>query len=82
MRLKVPEVDLRSDNGSRPIIDEESGNIVGQILYGQHYGRTVYLFDDKYQGSFGSNAECAAFVQGVQTVLNHMTAGSAKHKIK
>lgn len=34
--------------------------------------RHVSLFGGKYQGDFEKPEECAAFVKGVEAVLNHM----------
>lgn len=73
MKIRVPHVDLRSDNGSRPITDE-TGRTIGQILMGKEAGRTVVLFGEKYIGSFETQAECDAFAKGVQAVLNHLTS--------
>ncbi|WP_439924974.1 hypothetical protein [Nitrobacter sp. JJSN] len=73
MRLKIPLVDLRSQNvGSEPINDEDTGKSVGALRYGRQGGRTVSLFDGKYQATFDSHEECCAFAKGVQEVLNHM----------
>ncbi len=71
MKIKLPEVDLRRDGGSRGI-DDENGNLVGQILMGKGRGRTVILFG-KYRGDFETQQECQAFADGVAAVLNHMT---------
>ena len=73
MRLKISEIDLRSQtSGERAVIDEDTGKTVGQFAYGHQGGRTVSLFDGKYTGSFERHEECVAFAMGVEAVLNHM----------
>ncbi len=71
MKIKLPEVDLRRHGGSRSI-DDENGNLVGEFLMAKERGRTVILFG-KYRGDFETQQECQAFVDGVTTVLNHMS---------
>jgi hypothetical protein len=63
MKIIVPKVDLRGDNGSRSV-DDETGTSIGQLLMGKERGRTIILFDGKYQGTFETQAECDAFAKG------------------
>jgi hypothetical protein len=71
MEIKLPEVDMRRDGGSRSINDE-NGNLIGQILMAKDVGRTIILFG-KYRGDFKTQQECQAFADGVTSVLNHIT---------
>ncbi|MEH2501620.1 hypothetical protein V1290_000431 [Bradyrhizobium sp. AZCC 1578] len=71
MRFVLPEVDLRRDGGSRSI-DDQDGNVVGQLLMNQNVGRTIILLG-KYQGTFKTQEECAAFARGVEVVISHLT---------
>jgi hypothetical protein len=74
MKIKLPEADLRrlGDSSLSRSIDDENGNLVGQFLMAKERGRTVILFG-KYRGDFATQHECQAFVDGVTSVLNHMT---------
>jgi hypothetical protein len=74
MRLKIPIVDLRTMTGSgmSAIEDEETGEVVGTLSYAPQRGRTVSLFDGKYQGTFATHEEAYAFAKGVAAVLNHV----------
>jgi hypothetical protein len=73
MKIQIPLVDLRRQvSGSEPIFDADTGRDIGAFRYGHQGGRTVSLFDGKYQGSFETHEECCAFAKGVQAVLNHM----------
>jgi hypothetical protein len=53
------------------VIDEDSDDHVGDVAYKKGVGREVTLFG-RYKGTFSTHAECAAFLKGVETVLNHM----------
>jgi hypothetical protein len=81
MQIKVPEVDLRRDSGGSCSIDDENGNLVGQLLMEKSRGRTIVLLG-KYRGDFATQQECQAFADGVQAVLNHMTAMDMKGIIR
>ena len=73
MKIEIPVVDLRHQTlGGRAIIDSETGKTIGQFSYGHQQGRTVSLFDGKYQGTFDTHEQCWAFAKGVEAVLNHM----------
>ena len=72
MQIKVPEVDLRRDGGSTSI-DDENGNLVGQLLMEKTWGRTIIILG-KYRANFKTQDECQAFADGVAAVLNHMIA--------
>ena len=85
MRLKVPKIDLRKEAAGTmdpaeysAIIDEDTGETVGYLAYGHQLSRHVRLFNEKYQGSFGSHEECVAFAKGVEAVLSHMTSTGDK----
>ncbi len=71
MRFVLPKVDLRRDNGSRSIEDQD-GNVVGQLLIMQDVGRTIILLG-KYRATFKTQDECAAFARGVEAVISHLT---------
>ena len=71
MQITLPEIDMRRDGGSRGI-DDENGNLVGQILMAKNAGHTIILFG-KYRGDFETQQECQAFADVVAAVLNHMT---------
>jgi len=64
MRLKIPKVDLRGGHqiGGRAVIDEDTGNTVGQLFFGVGI-REISLFDGKYEGSFATHEECVAFAK-------------------
>ena len=68
MKITVPKLDLRRDTNC---VEDESGNLVGQILLAHNLGRTIKLFG-KYGGNYRTEAECQAFADGVVAVLNHM----------
>jgi hypothetical protein len=80
MDIHVPHIDGRTRiAGTRhPIIDRDSGKRVGILecrqgmtaLNRRYPSRTVSLFDNKYQGSFETHAECVAFAKGVEAVIN------------
>jgi hypothetical protein len=73
MKIEMPVMDLRHQmSGGRPIIDSETGRTIGMLYYGHGTGRTVSLFDGKYQGIFEEHTQCWAFAKGVEAVLNHM----------
>ncbi|HEV7877717.1 hypothetical protein [Bradyrhizobium sp.] len=73
MKIEIPLVDLRSQHsGSVPISDADTGKDIGALRYGRQGGRTVSLFDGKYQRTFDTHEECCAFAKGVEAVLNHM----------
>jgi hypothetical protein len=75
MRIKVPNINLRGDkHGGTSIDDEDTGESIGQLIFGTGSGRSILLFGEKYRGHFQSHEECVAFAQGVQAVLNHMTS--------
>jgi hypothetical protein len=80
MRLKISDIDLRSvaSGGSQPVIDEDTGGRVGRFYYGKQIGRAIYLFGNKYIGRFETQAECVAFLKGVEAVLNHMVSMDRK----
>jgi hypothetical protein len=61
------------------ILDEDSCKDVGTVhLQNLPPRRHVSLFGGKYEGAFTSNAECSAFLKGVEAVLNHMVATDEK----
>jgi hypothetical protein len=76
MQINVRKVDLRRDGGSTSI-DDENGNLVGQLLMEKTWGRTIIILG-KYRANFKSQEECQAFADGVTAVLNHMTAMDMK----
>ncbi len=76
MRLRITEHDQCDQTMySVPVIDEETNKAAGQVIFSQYQGRSIYLFDEKYKGKFGTHAECVAFAKGVEAVLNHMISG-------
>jgi hypothetical protein len=72
MQFKIPKLDLRNPSSGSTSIDDEQGNLAGQLLFGQNMGRIVILLG-KYRGDFKTHEECQAFADGVAAVLNHMT---------
>jgi hypothetical protein len=95
MRLKVPVLDGRSVSHNGSIVDLDTGNLVGEINGRQGFSghdpttgkleRTpswsISLLD-KYSGQFETWEECAAFADGVQSVLNHMVALPRPERVK
>ena len=67
MRIKVPDVaDLLSFPGNTPIVDEETGKVVGEVGLPNgdpRTGRAIRILG-KYYSVFGSHAECVAFANG------------------
>jgi hypothetical protein len=79
MRLRIAEHDQRDKAiYSVPVIDEETDKRIGLVISSRYHCRSVYLFDEKYKGEFGTYAECVAFVKGVESVLNHMVSGEVR----
>jgi hypothetical protein len=75
MKIEIPVIDLRHQtSGGRPITDADTGKEVGMLYYGHQNGRTVSLFDGKYQMTFEEHTQCWAFAKGVEAVLNHMVS--------
>jgi hypothetical protein len=73
MNIQIPLIDLRSQlTGSTSIKDADTGKDIGALRYGRQGGRTVSLFDGKYQRTFDTHEECCAFAKGVEVVLEHM----------
>lgn len=81
MQIKLPDLDLRRDRAGSTSVDDENGNLVGQLLFFQNSGRTIVLFG-KYRGDYKTQDECQAFADGVVAVLNHMTTMDPKGIIK
>jgi hypothetical protein len=59
------------------VVDQETGRVVGYINpqgvgFGGRGGIEVNLFDGKYRTFANRYEECIGFVNGVQSVLNHM----------
>jgi hypothetical protein len=79
MRLRIKEHD-QTDQAiySIAVVDQETDRAVGLVICSKDQSRSVYLFEEKYKGKFRTDSECAAFVQGVEAVLNHMVSGRAK----
>ena len=50
MRFEIPKLDLRNPSSGSRSIDDENGNLAGQLLYAQQMGRTVILLG-KYRGT-------------------------------
>jgi hypothetical protein len=80
MRLEFERFDGRS-RAVKDIIDKDTGKMVGHIQsrgvgFENDGGIDIWLFDGKYQITAHSYPECFGFVQGVQAVLNHMTAAT------
>jgi hypothetical protein len=80
MKLIVKWHDMRGGYGSpaswqTPVIDEDTGRDVGYVHEQRSPAeRYISLFGGKYQGgAFTRPEECAAFAEGVEAVLNHMT---------
>jgi hypothetical protein len=72
MQLTLEKDHLGTMDGlTRPVIDEDSDDNVGDVAYKKGVGREVTLFG-RYKGTFQTHDECAAFIKGVETVLNHM----------
>ncbi len=82
MRLRITEPDQCDQSMySVPVIDEETNKTAGQVIFSQPSGRSIYLFNEKYKGKFDTQAECVAFVKGVEAVLNHMISGMDRRSI-
>jgi hypothetical protein len=81
MRFEIPKLDLRNPSSGSTSIDDENGNLAGQLRYAQHMGRTVVLLG-KYRGDFKTHEECQAFADGVAAVLNHMITMDMKGVLK
>jgi hypothetical protein len=78
MHLKFETFDGRR-RCDRDIIDEDTAKSVGYIRsngvgFSNYGGIDITLFDGKYVRTVNTYQECYGFVQGVQAVLNHMTA--------
>jgi hypothetical protein len=59
------------------VIDQDTGRVVGYINaqgvgFAGNGGIEVNLFDGKYRTFANRYEECKGFVNGVQSVLNHM----------
>jgi hypothetical protein len=66
----LPETDLKIAQSIQSVeIKDERGRPIGRYFFGKGQGRTVFLFG-KYRGSFKTQAECQAFVDGVLAVIN------------
>jgi hypothetical protein len=87
MKIKVPDVDARSDKGSYDVVDAHSNLIVGFLEcglgvtgpapnYERMPSRAISLFDGKYWGRYESTRECQAFADGVASVLRHLVSQS------
>jgi hypothetical protein len=91
MRIKFPEKqDARSWKGmsghAGDVIDLDTGERVGYIQIHQGFWigtrrshtRSISMMDGKYQGSFDTHDECYGFAKGIEAVINHLVAPSAK----
>ena len=83
MKLRVHWVELRggyteSVAFKTDVIDLDTGKVVGFVLAERSPAtRYISLFDGKYQAEFSSSnsrRDCEIFAQGVEAVLDHMTA--------
>jgi hypothetical protein len=81
MRLEMEKFDGRGRHHSSPIIDRDTNQEVGtcQQVYG---AKRVSLFGERYVGAFKSYEECAAFIEGVQAVLNEMSSTEIKREFE
>jgi hypothetical protein len=78
MRLQIPEVDGRGSETRHMVTDVDTGKIAGYVDSKQGHNSPnrrypswhIVLFD-KYHGSFETRAECQAFAEGIQAVINH-----------
>jgi hypothetical protein len=59
------------DGLTRHVIDEDSDDEVGNVVFKKGVGREVTLYG-RYKGTFKTHEECVAFIKGVETVLEHM----------
>ena len=72
MQLTLQKDHLNAMDGlALPVIDEDSNDDVGSVAYKKGVGREVTLFG-RYKGTFRTHEECAAFINGVETVLNYI----------
>ena len=78
MKLLYGWTDTRGGYGSKvkfrdEVIDTDTGQEIGFVEATRSpIERHVSLFGGKYQGRFDRPEECAAFIKGVEAVLNHM----------
>jgi hypothetical protein len=79
MRLKLERISTRSMDNGYGIFDEATGKCVGTISFervprgrNRYPTRTIRLFDSKHFNSFNTHMECAAFMKGVEAMLNYM----------
>jgi hypothetical protein len=77
MKLNFNWFDGRSFN-DLDVVDEDTDQVVGWIASGRQSGIHIYLFDGKYKKVVSTYKECRGFVDGVQEVLDHMTATAVK----
>lgn len=84
MRLTFDWFDARRLN-FKDIIDQDTGETIGHIRsngtgFDHIGGIDISMFDDKYRITVNRCDECWAFIKGVETVLNHMTATGNRTK--
>jgi hypothetical protein len=73
MELAFQKRDNRSHSRrSDPVIDRETGRIVGYVYAEGEFGREIELFGGKYRAVLESHEEAWGFIKGVEAVLNHM----------
>jgi hypothetical protein len=76
MRLTFEGFEQKGPDGRQrqqmPVIDQDTGNQVGQVRHAPHGCVYVSLFDGKYEGKLYDWKECKAFIKGVETVLNRL----------
>jgi hypothetical protein len=74
MRLTFEDFDGRGRH-HKPIIDQDTGKKVGEILSGGSNSPNfirVSLFDGRYEEELYTRDECKGFIKGVEAVLNHI----------
>lgn len=70
--------DARSYN-DRSVFDVDADNrVIGFIATGrQNIGIHISLFDGRYKATVSTYDECCGFVEGVESVLNHLLGGES-----
>jgi hypothetical protein len=77
MRLTINKFDGREHVHFADVWDKDSGQCVGSC-HQYHRFKAIKLFGERYRGRFKTFEECAAFVAGVEAVLNEMTSMEIK----
>jgi len=57
MRLSFEGHDGRHQHGCSSVIDQDTGNVVGSVQVHHGSGRSISLFDGKYEASLADEAD-------------------------